>query len=76
MATHLRVHKQELYIFNEYQHDSVWMVFKNLHSCALDESSLSIGRDRSVMHSDFSEFPLNIFSKYICDAFDRKIFPV
>ena len=30
---------------NEYQQDRVWMVFqKSLHLCALDESSLSIGR--------------------------------
>ena len=30
---------------NEYQHDRVWMVFKNnLRPCALDESSLSIER--------------------------------
>ena len=30
---------------NEYQQDRVWMVFvKSLHPCALDESSLSIGR--------------------------------
>ena len=30
---------------NEYQHDRFWMVFqKSLHLCALDESTLSIGR--------------------------------
>ena len=27
---------------NEYQHDSVWMVIKNLFDCSLDKSSLSI----------------------------------
>ena len=30
--------------FNEYQHDRVYMVFKNLSPCALDENSLRIGR--------------------------------
>ena len=33
---------------NEYQHDRVWMIFKKtLHPCALDKSSLSIGRVRN-----------------------------
>ena len=32
-------------LFNDYQHDRVWMVIKkSLHPCALDQSSLSIGR--------------------------------
>ena len=31
-------------LYNEYQHDRVLMVFKTLHSSALDESSLSIRR--------------------------------
>ena len=36
---------------NEYQHDRVEMVFKkSLCSCALDESSLSIGRVKAKEH--------------------------
>ena len=31
-------------LFNEYQHDRVYMVFKNLCPCGLHESRLSIGR--------------------------------
>ena len=39
----------QLELSNEYQHDRVWMVFKNLFvACALDESNLSIERAKSV----------------------------
>ena len=34
---------------NGYQHDRVWLVFKFLLPCALDESSLSIGRGKGVV---------------------------
>ena len=32
-----------------YQHDRIWKVFKDICSCALDESSLSIGRIRRCL---------------------------
>ena len=35
---------------NEYQHDRIWMIFKLLHPCTLDESGLSIGRVKAVRY--------------------------
>ena len=47
---------------NEYQHDRVLMFFKDLSYCALDASSLSIGRVKNNFEIE------NIFTKYLKES--------
>ena len=61
-------------LFNEYQHDRVYKKLKKtLHPCALDESSLSIGRVKtdylcSMMFINGHPFKLSLWKQSFIDC--------